>query len=118
MARAGFFWDRVTFQRIASTTDVYGNTTGDWSTHAIRYAHIIERLWPEDIEQDASQDFAVATMRVRADAITKAITTVERVVIYRIYWIFTSIKQIISKGDLLEMRLDKGIAACNCNISF
>ena len=111
MARAGLFRDRVTFQRMASTTDVYGNTTGDWSDHANRYAHIIERLGQEDIEQGALQDVAVATMRVRADAITKAITTADRVVSRGIYWAITSIMQVSSKGDLLEMRLEKGIAA-------
>ena len=111
MARAGLFRDRVTFQRMASTTDVYGNTTGDWSDHATRYAHLIERLGQEDIEQGALQDVAVATMRVRADAITKAITTADRVVSRGIYWTITSIMQVSSKGDLLEMRLEKGIAA-------
>ena len=111
MARAGLFRDRVTFQRMASTTDVYGNTTGDWSDHATRYAHLIERLGQEDIEQGALQDVAVATMRVRADTITKAITTADRVVSRGIYWAITSIMQVSSKGDLLEMRLEKGIAA-------
>nr|BDD46556.1 hypothetical protein 11 [Paracoccaceae bacterium] len=111
MARAGLFRDRVTFQRMASTTDVYGNTTGDWSDHATRYAHLIERLGQEDIEQGALQDVAVATMRVRADTITKAITTADRVVSRGIYWATTSIMQVSSKGDLLEMRLEKGIAA-------
>ena len=111
MARAGLFRDRVTFQRMASTTDVYGNTTGEWSDHATRYAHLIERLGQEDIEQGALQDVAVATMRVRADAITKAITTADRVVSRGIYWAITSIMQVSSKGDLLEMRLEKGIAA-------
>ena len=111
MARAGLFRDRVTFQCMASTTDVYGNTTGDWSDHATRYAHLIERLGQEDIEQGALQDVAVATMRVRADTITKAITTADRVVSRGIYWAITSIMQVNSKGDLLEMRLEKGIAA-------
>ena len=111
MARAGLFRDPVTFQRMASTTDVYGNTTGDWSDHATRYAHLIERLGQEDIEQGALQDVAVATMRVRADTITKAITTADRVVSRGIYWAITSIMQVSSKGDLLEMRLEKGIAA-------
>ena len=111
MARAGLFRDRVTFQRMASTTDVYGNTTGDWSDHATRYAHLIERLGQEDIEQGALQDVAVVTMRVRADAITKAITTADRVVSRGIYWAITSIMQVNTKGDLLEMRLEKGIAA-------
>ena len=111
MARAGVFRDRATFQRMASTTDVYGNTTGDWSDHPNRYAHIIERLGREDIEQVVRKDVAVAPMRVRADAVTKAITTADRVVSRRIYWAITSIMQVSSKGDLLEMRLEKGIAA-------
>ena len=85
MARAGLFRDRVTFQRMASTTDVYGNTTGDWSDHATRYVHLIERLGKEDTEQGALQDVAVATMRVRADAIVNAITTADRVLARGIY---------------------------------
>ena len=111
MARAGLFRDRVTFQRMASTTDVHGNTTGDWSNHANRYAHIIERLGQEDIEQGALQDVAVATMRVRADAIVNAITTADRVLARGICWAITSIMQVSAKGDLLEMRLEEGIAA-------
>ncbi len=95
MARAGLFRDRVTFQRMAATTDVYGNTTGDWSDHANRYAHIIERLEQEDMEQSALQDGTVATMWVRADAITKVITTADRVVSCRIYWAITSISRLV-----------------------
>ena len=110
MARVGLFRDRVTFQRMASATDVYGNTTGDWSNHAKRYAHIIERLGQEDIEQDTLQDVAVATMRVRADLIVNAITTVDRVLARGICWAITSIMQVSAKGDLLEMHLEKGIA--------
>ena len=111
MARAGLFRDRVTFQRMASTTDVYGNTTGDWSEHASRYAHLMERLGQEDIEQGVLKDVAVATMRVRADTVTKAITTADRVASRGFYWAITSIMQVSSKADLLEMRLEKGIAA-------
>jgi len=111
MARSGLFRDRVTFQRMASTTDDYGNTTGTWSDHASRYAHLIERLGQEDIEQGALQDVAVATMRVRSDTLTNAITTADRVLARGIYWAITSIMQVSAKGDLLEMRLEKGIAA-------
>ena len=112
MARAGLFRDRVTFQRMASSTDVYGNTTGSWSDHTKRCAHLIERLGQEDIEQGALLDVTVATMRVRADAIVNAITTADRVLARGIYWAITSIMQVSAKGDLLEMRLEKGIAAC------
>ena len=95
---------------MVSTTDFYENITGDWSDHARRYAHLMERLGQEDIEQGALKDVAVATMRVRADAITKAITTADRVVSRGIYWAITSIMQVSSKDDLLEMRLEKVIA--------
>ena len=111
MARAGLFRDRVTFQRMASTTDDYGNTTGTWSDHANRYAHLIERLGQEDIEQGALQDVAVATMRVRADTLTNAITTADRVLARGVYWAITSIMQVTARGDLLELKLEKGIAA-------
>ena len=111
MARAGLFQDRVTFQRMTSTTDVYGNTTGSWSDHARRYAHLIERLGQEDIEQGALQDVAVATMRVRSDTVIKAITTADRVYTRGIYWAITSIMQVTARGYVLEMRLEKGIAA-------
>lgn len=57
------------------------------------------------------QDVAVATMRVRSDTATKAITSADRVYAPGIYWAITSIMQVTAKGDLLEMRLDKGIAA-------
>jgi head-tail adaptor len=96
---------------MASTTDDYGNTTGTWSDHASRYAHLIERLGQEDIEQGALQDVAVATMRVRADTLTNAITTADRVLARGVYWAITSIMQVTARGDLLEIKLEKGIAA-------
>jgi len=79
MARAGMYRERVVFQRMASATDDYGNTTGNWSDHATRSAHLIERLGQEDIEQGVLRDASVATMRVRSDTITNAITTADRI---------------------------------------
>ena len=111
MARAGLFRDRNTFQRMVSTTYVYGNTTGGWSNYAKRFAHIIELLGQEDIEQGAFEDVAAATMRVRADAIMNAITTEACVLALGIYWAITSIMQVSANGDLWEMHLEKGIVA-------
>jgi len=53
---------------------------------------------------------AVATLRVRSDAITKAITVADRVVARNVYWAIKSIMQVSAKGDILEMRLEKGVA--------
>lgn len=50
-------------------------------------------------------------MRVRSDIVTKAITTADSVFARGIYWAIKSILQITAEGDLLEMRLEKGIAA-------
>ena len=110
MARAGLFRERVTFQRMSSTADVYGNVTGDWFDHASRYANFIARLGKEDIVQGVLQDVAVATMRVRMDTTTKGITAADRVFAQGIYWMIAFIMKVSSKGDLLEMRLEKGIA--------
>ena len=49
-------------------------------------------------------------MRVRSDTVTKAITSADRVYARGIYWALTSIMQVTTKGDLLGMRLEKGIA--------
>jgi len=50
IARVGLFGDRSSFQRMASSTNIYDKTSGSWSDHAKRYAHLIERLGQEDIE--------------------------------------------------------------------
>ena len=51
MARAGRFRDRVTFERMASTVDDFGNVAGAWSTLASRYGHMIERTGKEETTQ-------------------------------------------------------------------
>jgi len=110
MARAGLYRDRVTFQRMAQTTDDYGNVTGSFSDYTKRNAHIVERLGKDEIEGGALQDVAVATLRVRSDAITKAITVADRVVARNVYWAIKSIMQVTARGDILEMRLERGVA--------
>ena len=111
MARAGLFRDRITFQRMASTVDAYGNTTGAWADHAFRSADFREKLGKETIEGGALQDVAAATMRVRADTVTSAITAADRVTARGITWAIRSIMQVDAAGELLEMLLEKGVAA-------
>ena len=110
MARAGLFRDRITFQRMASTVDAYGNTTGAWSDLASRHADFREKLGKETIEGGALQDVA-ATMRVRADTVTSAITAADRVTARGITWAIRSITQVDAAGELLEMLLEKGVAS-------
>jgi head-tail adaptor len=111
MARAGLFRDRITFQRMASSADDYGNTTAAWADHAYRHANFRERLGKEAIEGGALQDVAAATMRVRADTTTKAITVADRVYARDTVWAIRSISQVDAMGEVLEMLLEKGVAA-------
>lgn len=110
MARAGLFRDRAVFQRMASTTDDYGNTTGDFASLATRFAHVIERLGKEDLEQGSRDDVAFATLRVRADSTIEGVSIADRVSVRGTIYSIRSIMQVSSKGDLLEMRLEKGVA--------
>lgn len=57
------------------------------------------------------QDVAAATMRLRSDTVTMAITSADRVYARGIHWAIMSIMQATAKGDLLEVRLEKGNAA-------
>jgi head-tail adaptor len=95
---------------MAQTTDDYGNVTGSFSDYTKRNAHIVERLGKDEIEGGALQDVAMATLRVRSDAITKAITVADRVVARNVYWAIKSIMQVTARGDILEMRLERGVA--------
>ena len=69
-----------------------------------------ERLIKGELSGGVLQDLAVATLRVRADAITKAITAADRVVARSLTWAIRSIIQVIAKGDVLEMVIEKGVA--------
>jgi SPP1 family predicted phage head-tail adaptor len=111
MARSGLFRDRITFQRMADSVDAFGNTTGAWSDLASRHADFRERLGKETIEGGALQDVAMATMRVRADSVTSAITAADRVTARGITWAIRSIMQVEATDELLEMLLEKGIAS-------
>ena len=111
MARAGLFRDRITFQRMAATTDAYGNVTGAWADHASRSADFRERLGKEAIEGGALQDVGLVTMRLRSDSVTQAITVSDRVFARSQIWAIRSIMQADASGGVLEMLLEKGVAS-------
>ena len=111
MARAGAFRERVTFQRMAATTDDFGNTTAaSWSNIATRSAQFVERTGFEDDQQGALQDVAIARMKVRTDTTMKTITVADRVLARNTYWAIRSIINATPKGDILELVLEKGVA--------
>jgi len=111
MARAGRMRDRVTFQRMAATTDDYGNTTGDWANHLTRFAELVERVGRQKEENGALTDVAVASLKLRRDSSTKALTIADRVIARETTWSIKSISQIDAGGSMLEMVLEKGVAS-------
>ena len=111
MARAGAFRERVTFQRMASTTDDFGNVTAaSWSNLATRNAEFTERTGFQDDQQGALQDVAIARMKVRSDTTMKTITVADRISARNTFWAIKSISTATPQGDILEFVLEKGVA--------
>ena len=111
MARAGLFRDRATFQRMAATTDDYGNVAAkSWSNLFTRSVELIERTGAIDDTFGALQDVSVARLKLRSDSEVKTITTDDRVVVRGTNWAIRSIAQATAKGDVLEIRVEKGVA--------
>ena len=111
MARSGLFRERVTFQRMAATTDDYGNVTvASWSNITTRSAEFTVRTGFQDDQQGALQDVAIARMKVRSDSTIKTITVADRVSARNTFWAIKSIATATPKGDILEFVLEKGVA--------
>ena len=112
MARAGLYRDRVTFQRMAATTDQFGNVTQDsWSEIISRSAHVLERLGSMQDESGAFEDVSLARMKVRTDSVVKSITLSDRVIARDTIWAIKSIVSPTNRNDVTEFLLEKGVAA-------
>lgn len=111
MAKAGSFGERATFQRLdESAIDAYGNVYTGWAQYGVRWADMREQIGKETIEGGALGDVAMATMRCRADSVTKAITAADRVVIRDYTWAIKNVTQIDSKNSIIEFLLERGVA--------
>ena len=111
MARAGLLRDRATFQRMAATTDDYGNVSAkSWSTLITRNVEFVERTGAIDDTFGALQDVSIARLKVRSDTQVKAVTVEDRVVVRGTNWAIRSIAQTTAKGDMLEFVVVKGVA--------
>ena len=104
--------DRVSFQRMAATTDQFGNVTQDsWSELISRFAHLVERLGSMQDESGAFEDVSLARMKVRTDTNVKAVTLSDRVIARNTIWAIKSIISPNNKNDITEFLLEKGVAA-------
>lgn len=111
MAKAGLFGERATFQRLdQSAVDAYGNVYTGWSEYGVRWADMRERTGKEMIEGGALADVGMATMRCRADTLTKAITSADRVIIRGKTWAIKNVMQVDSKNSIIEFLLERGVA--------
>jgi head-tail adaptor len=53
----------------------------------------------------------MATMRCRADTVTKAITAADRVVIRSKTWAIKNVTQVDAKNSIIEFLLERGVAS-------
>jgi head-tail adaptor len=112
MVKAGLLRERVTFQRLTEgAVDDYGNVYSGWDDLATRSADLREQKGRERITGGALQDAAFATMRVRSDNITSAITSADRVIARGITWAIKDVMQVDAKDTMIEFVLEKGVAA-------
>tara|TARA_R110002153_G_scaffold97261_3_gene231941 strand:+ start:160 stop:498 length:339 start_codon:yes stop_codon:yes gene_type:complete len=112
MVKAGLLRERVTFQRLTEgAVDDYGNVYSGWADLAVRSADLREQKGRERITAGALQDRALATMRVRSDSITSAITSADRVIARGITWAIKDVMQVDAKDTQIEFVLEKGVAS-------
>ena len=109
--RAGKLRDRVAFESPDGTTDSYGNPSDGWGNSRTVWADVRERTGKEKMDAGAVAAVRMATVRIRKNSTTEAITTSDRVTIRGELWNIRSIAQIDSKGAMLEMTCEAGVAA-------
>lgn len=111
MAKAGKLRERITIQRRdESVIDDYGNATGAWVAVATRYADIREITGKEAIESGVLMEVSPATIRIRSDSVTRAITTADRVQARGVVWDIEATTELDAKRRMLELRVVKGVA--------
>jgi SPP1 family predicted phage head-tail adaptor len=112
MVKAGQYRERAVIQRLTEgTVDDYGNVYSGWSTVATRWADMRERTGKEMIQGGELSNVGQATMRMRADSTTSAITSADRIVIRGYTWAIKDVIQVDAKATVLEFRLERGVAS-------
>lgn len=112
MVKAGQYRERAVIQRLTEgTVDDYGNVYSGWSTVATRWADMRERTGKEMIQGGELSNVGQATLRVRSDITTQAITAADRIVIRGYTWAIKDVVQIDAKNTVLEFRLERGVVS-------
>lgn len=125
MTAAGNFRERVTFRRLASAgqttpsdaTDEYGNpidalgnSEGTFADHLPVWADMLEATGREKLAGGAMDAPRMATVRVRASAATRGLTTADVLRARGQDWNIRGIAEIGRKGEILELMVEAGVA--------
>lgn len=111
MVKAGRLRERITIERRdEAAIDDYGNATGAWAQYAQRSADILEMPGREAIESGVLMDVSPATIRIRSDATTRAITTADRVQARGAVWDIEATTELDARQRMIELRVVKGVA--------
>jgi SPP1 family predicted phage head-tail adaptor len=111
MARAGNLREPVMFQRYTEAADAYGNTVQDWADHLARYADVLETPGREGLAAGRVESTRTATMRIRRDSQTLALTAADRVICRGKKWNIRAIGEVSRDRTLLELVIEAGVAA-------
>lgn len=112
MARAGAMRDRITLERETDlgTLDAYGNPAGQsWQVIGVIWGDLKEQKGGEAIAAGRLEGTGMATLRLRASALTRSMTSADRVTARGATWaILGAPIQATPKGDILEITLKRG----------
>ena len=108
--RAGDLRDRVTFQRLVSGNDGYGNVVTSWSDHLTVWADVLETLGRERIAAGRIEAARTATIRVRRSSDSRQLTEADRVSCRGMIWNIRSIAAVGRMNESLEMLCEVGVA--------
>ena len=107
---SGKFRDRATVESPDHTSDDYGNVTSGWQNAREIWADVLERTGKEKLEAGAVQSMRMATVRVRSNNTTRAITTADRLTVRGEVWNIRSIAQIGRSKRVIEFSCEAGVA--------
>jgi head-tail adaptor len=112
MARAGAMRDQVILERETDTggLDAYGNPAGlAWAAMAIRWGDLREQKGGEALAAGRLEGTALATLRLRSEALVESLTSADRVRARGHVWAIVSAPIWATRaGDILEITLERG----------
>lgn len=107
---AGKMRERVTFQRVTTGDDGYGNVVTGWVDHLTVWADMRETTGKERVDAGRVEDSNTATLRIRASAASRALTAADRVTARGETWNIRSIVETSNKRRMLDVLIERGVA--------